>query len=419
MEDNYNKILINDTVAGIPVAIFFDTRRVKEDLTFPVKYRITNKGNRFYHSSGETLTEAEWKDLLKTGKNTIRGKELLKKRDHILSGFKQIKDHIEKMIKNGPFDNRDLNIRLGRKNTKYIKSAFEVKMESLEQEGRPGTANAYQCALTSIIEYSGEKLKFTDITQEWLKKYEKSMTDKGRSITTVGMYLRALRAIINEGKAYMTSVPYPFGKGKYEIKTGSGRKMALTLFQIGEVLKYPLTTDVEKRCRDLWFFSYLTNGINIGDLLRLKYKNISGGEIHYIRQKTKRTSKEVKTISATMLPKMEDIIKAWGSKRKQPDDYIFPFLKHGMTPRQEKEITQNVVRLINKKMSIISDALKYDNISTYTARHSYATVLKRSGVDIAFISESLGHNDLKTTENYLASFEQEARAKNAQKLIPA
>ena len=67
-------------------------------------------------------------------------------------------------------------------------------------------------------------------------------------------------------------------------------------------------------------------------------------------------------------------------------------------------------------MAEISKELKYDNISTYTARHSYATVLKRSGANIAFISESLGHSDLRTTENYLASFEQEERAKNALKL---
>jgi site-specific recombinase XerD len=48
-----------------------------------------------------------------------------------------------------------------------------------------------------------------------------------------------------------------------------------------------------------------------------------------------------------------------------------------------------------------------------TARHSYATVLKRSEANIAYISESLGRNDIKTTENDLASFEKEERAKNA------
>ena len=60
--------------------------------------------------------------------------------------------------------------------------------------------------------------------------------------------------------------------------------------------------------------------------------------------------------------------------------------------------------------------MNIDHISTYTVRHSYATVLKRSGANIAYISESLGHSELKTTQNYLASFEHEERGKNAKLL---
>jgi site-specific recombinase XerD len=64
-------------------------------------------------------------------------------------------------------------------------------------------------------------------------------------------------------------------------------------------------------------------------------------------------------------------------------------------------------------MKYIGEQTGTGKISTYTARHSYATVLKRAGSNIAFISESLGHSDLKTTQDYLASFEQSERAKNA------
>ena len=64
-------------------------------------------------------------------------------------------------------------------------------------------------------------------------------------------------------------------------------------------------------------------------------------------------------------------------------------------------------------MKLIGEALSIGNITTYTARHSFATVLKRGGANIAYISESLGHSDLKTTEAYLASFDREEREKNA------
>ena len=78
--------------------------------------------------------------------------------------------------------------------------------------------------------------------------------------------------------------------------------------------------------------------------------------------------------------------------------------------------TLYLTRAINKRMHAIGEALGIGNITTYTARHSFATVLKRAGANIAYISESLGHQDLKTTENYLSSFEREERVKNAELL---
>lgn len=399
---------------GITATIIFDTRYLKDDLTFPVKYRITFMRKQFYYPSGIDLTENEWKVLTITKK-----RELIETRELIQSGFDKIKGHIKEMVRGEGFSIEGLSKRLSRGRKNSILAAFDRKIEDLIRSGQIGTSIYYQCAINSISKFTNKDLKFSDITVDWLKKYETHLLTEDKSITTVKMYCTAIRTIMNEGKGLklITESQYPFGKGKYEIKSGTGRKMALTLFQISEVLKYPLLTDTEKRCRDLWFFSYLCNGVNINDMLRMKYKDIAGGEIHFFRQKTKRTTKEQKEIAATLLPQIKDIINRWGNPDKKPDSYIFPFLSHGLTPTDEKKNIQNVVRLINKKMAAISKALNYETtISTYTARHSYATVLKRSGANIAFISESLGHSDLRTTENYLASFEQEERAKNALKL---
>ena len=83
---------------------------------------------------------------------------------------------------------------------------------------------------------------------------------------------------------------------------------------------------------------------------------------------------------------------------------------------KQKMKTMYLTKAINKRMAEIGRTLGIGNISTYTARHSFATVLKRAGANIAYISESLGHQGLKTTENYLASFEREERQKNAELL---
>ncbi len=81
-----------------------------------------------------------------------------------------------------------------------------------------------------------------------------------------------------------------------------------------------------------------------------------------------------------------------------------------------KQKTKQFTHAINKRMAEVGKQLGIGNISTYTARHSFATILKRSGANIAHISESLDHQDLKTTENHLASFEKEERIKNAELL---
>ena len=148
-------------------------------------------------------------------------------------------------------------------------------------------------------------------------------------------------------------------------------------------------------------------------MLKLKYANIDGDEIHFYRSKTLHTSKEKKEIEALLTPEMKQIIERWGNPDRNPTNYVFPFLTGNETPLEQKNRVKDITRRINKHMKKIGNSLGIAGISTYTARHSFASVLKRSGANIAYISESLGHSDLKTTENYLASFEKEERIKNA------
>jgi integrase/recombinase XerD len=409
-KETYSKILESVPIGGVTIAVFYDTRRVKEDLTFPVKYRVTNDRKRNYYGSDVDLTEDEWKTLIKR-----RGlsKHLTTQRQLIQKGFDKIKKHIEDLLKESGFSFQGLNVRLKRGKQNSLSAEFQTKIEKLELEGRPGTASSYRCALNSIEKFTSLNMKFGDITPEWLTKYEKSMIADERSMATVGIYMRSIRAIINDNRDFITPAQYPFGRGKYEIKKGSGRKMALTLQQISTILKMELPTPEARKYRDLWYFSFLCNGINVNDLLRLKYSNIENNEIQFIRGKTVRTNKELKEIRATLLPEMKAIITKWGNPDRNPKNYIFPFLTEGLTPIQIRVRVQDVTRRINLRMKKIGEALNYGSISTYNARHSYASILKHHNVNISFISEGLGHSDLKTTESYLASFDNKERAKNA------
>lgn len=246
-------------------------------------------------------------------------------------------------------------------------------------------------------------------------RFEKHLISVGRNPTTIGMYMRALRAIINEAirMSNFKTASYPFGKGKYEITTSEGRKLALTLKQIKQVVTFSDGRETTEHYRDLWYFSYLCNGANFHNVLKLKYSNIHDREIRFLRAKTARTSRVKKEIVAIVSPEMQKIIDRWGNPDKKLTSNIFPYLTGEETPIQEKVVIADITKRTNKRLKAIGTSLGIDNLSTYTARHSFAIILKRSGANISFIQESLGHNDPETTENYLASFEKTERLKNA------
>ena len=187
--------------------------------------------------------------------------------------------------------------------------------------------------------------------------------------------------------------------------------------EIELIFNYAATKgSVKDMAKDFWIFIYFTNGLNVKDLCLLKYENIKDGTIEFIRAKTKRQKKE-KRIQAALQPETIAIIKKWGNAKK--DGFVFPILDGRETPTRERQLIQQLTHVINDNMKAIAAELKITNpVGTYVARHSFATVLKRSGASMEMISEMLGHSSLNTTKSYLASFETEAKIKAASALRP-
>lgn len=395
---------------GVSVLTTQDARRKKQSGLYPVKIQVVHNRIQRYYNTGKELSTEEWSILA-----TSKSPKLMAIRSDVKNSFEKVENTVRSLLEEGNFSFDNLNIRLGKSAGDTLNTAYKNKINSLNESGAVGNAGVYSCSFRHLEAYAGEKIAFDAITVDWLKKYEKAMLAEGKSYTTISMYLRSMRAIFNEVKSVgiIKEAQYPFGKGKYEIPVGKGRKMALSLRQIKQIVTYTDGAEATEHYRDLWFFSYLCNGINVNDLIRLRYSNIDGDELHFYRSKTLHTSREKKEIEALITPEMKRIIDRWGNPDRSPNNYIFPFLDGYHTPIEQKKRTQDVTRRINKRLKMIGDKLGISGISTYTARHSYASVLKRSGANIAYISESLGHSDLKTTENYLASFEKEERIKNS------
>jgi integrase/recombinase XerD len=172
----------------------------------------------------------------------------------------------------------------------------------------------------------------------------------------------------------------------------------------------------------MWIFSYLANGMNIKDIALLKYENIIGDEIHFVRSKTLHSTIEnQRPIQIHFHIELRKIISSWGNPDLKPSNFIFDILHpDDLSPMQVTRDVNQAVKIINKYMKRIGRQLALDRLPTCMfARHTYSTVLKRANVPIEMISESLGHTSIKTTEIYLDSFENEKRADISKLLLPS
>lgn len=407
--------LDNFQLERISASIILDLRRPKQNGDYPVKYRITFDRKQVYYPCMD-LTIEEYSRL----HGSVRDVLLKKTKKLITDGFKRITDIIEDLVQKEGFTLEGLAMRLKRGMKDSILTSFDNKIADLQKEGKIGSAIWYQCAKNSVEKYAKKDLKFADVTPGWLKGYEAQLLKEGKEYTTISINMRALRAIINDGKAHgvISEAQYPFEikkNGKYSIPEGAGRKIALSESQLMEVFNFKILPDNEK-WRDLWIFSFYCQGINISDMLRFKYENIVGNYLEWFRGKTISTDKRKIEIRAFITEEMKMIMDRWGNPDKRPSNYIFPILTHGLSPLEERMIIQNTIHTINKKMTAIGRALNIGDITTYWARHSFASISRYKEVSLFAISKSLGHKSLSTTQIYLDSLSDDELIKNAAKM---
>jgi len=448
--------------------LYLDTRKKRLSKLYPVRLRITYrepsekaKETRYYSIEYAPLPDYEAKrqdlperlrfapgQMIRLNADDYTKVTAKQPREPyitvslMLNGFVERARAIIEKLPNFTFEAFEKKYLSQKNDPDDVFSMLKERAAELRDGGRISTARNFICAFQSLKKFSGkENLRFDKITVPFLDKYEKWMLTertkkiikKGKEVekkihansnTTTGMYLRNLRAMYRKAieKGLVTIEQYPFKKDHYEIPTGSNIKKALTQADVINIAAYDAPKGSQLHIyRDYWLFSYLCNGMNIKDMSRLKYSNIIDGEtINFIRAKTAREKKnKPKAIQVIITKAVGRIIDTWGNKPKLSASYIFPILRPGMTPQQEYNAIYQVTKMINKHIKIIAENIGItQKVTTYVARHTFATVLKRSGASMEYISESLGHYSLSTTENYMSSFEVEEKKKWAGKLLP-
>ena len=389
---------------------FFDTRSKLLDGNYPIKLTVYYGRQKKRYKTPFKATQEVYDRLLA---NRLRDESTKQLKRQTVSWLDKQTLIAESII---PFTFSDFENILYAEKTKSrkiqlndgVNSIYDKHIQSLNDEGRISTANSYQDSLTSILSYK-KNLKVSQITPDFLKGYEKWMTDNGRSLTTVGMYLRALRTIFNIAieNEVIDASKYPFKK--YTIPAPQKISRTLKKEEIKLIINYTAKRDADAIALDYWVFSFISNGMNFKDIALLKYGNINGDFIEFRRAKTKRTTKNNSLpIMVPLDESLLDIIRKRGNKSKKKEDYIFPIFKHGLTPKQEYVRNKTFIRNTNKRLARVGKELGLSlKVTSYVARHCFATIQKNNNAPLAYISEALGHSNLKTTQNYFGRFEDE------------
>lgn len=436
------------------ISIILDTRRIKKNNKFPVKLRVTFERVTEYYQTIFDLAKDEYDKLtaprisneLQSIRNKLKNIERTAENAvNELSPF--CFDDFEKHFihNNSLFRQRKLKLKptsaaiiefdyssfykkfpiLLEDNSMPDTISFSYKnfIKKVLREGRIGTGMYYHCSYVSLKKFR-DNVHFKDITVSFLYEYENWLSGKNISKTTMGMYLRPLRTIFNEAieeGIIKKEKCYPFGRRKYRIPASKNTKKALDINDVKKIYYYQCDpkNESEKRARDYWLFSYFGNGMNPKDIACLKYKNIHDEYLIFERSKTERTLRgDPKPITVFINDDMKTIINRWGNKDKSPNNYIFPIMERGISPLRQYELMQLFVKFINDWMKQILNKLEINKkATTYVARHTFSTVMKRSGASTEYIQEALGHADIKTTESYLDSFEKEVKRDFASRLI--
>lgn len=398
------------------ISYFLDASRPNAQGKCLIKLNIYQRPHKQRYATEFHLSKEEW-DKLKTPKLRDQSlKEIKSKLEALKLLTERVVQNIEPFsfvaFEEAFFEKKGADEQKGRK----LELWFKEIIDQLKLNDQVGTAGSYQTTFNSINSFK-KNLQVQDITPTFLRSYEKHLLKQHKSTSTVGIYMRNLRAIINHviSEKLMNQESYPFRD--YQIPTGQNVKKALRDFDINHLLNYRPTRIDHQRALDFWIFSYLCSGINFIDIISLKSENISGNHLSFYRQKTIRTKKkDLRPIKVGLNPKAIEIIKRWGNTDLN-NPYLFPILESGLSAKTVKNRCQRFIKWVNKRMYEICEELKIENkVSTYAARHTFSTVLKRKGVPTAFIKDALGHSSVATTENYLDSFEDDVTLDYANEL---
>ena len=275
---------------------------------------------------------------------------------------------------------------------------FRQQIAKKEQMQCIGTKNNYANAANRFMEFRGnEDLAFSQMTSEMMEMYQAWLWNRGIGQNTVAFYLRTLRTLYNKAVEAGQAPPNDIFT---HVQTANVRtaKRAITVKDIRKIEKLDLPTGSSlDKARDLFLLSFYLRGMAFVDMAFLKKTDLKCSMVSYNRRKTHQN------LNIEWMKPMQAIIDKY-AEQTQDSPYMLPILtgKESSPYTSYRKVEHNTNYNLKKIGEMVG--LKIP-LTTYVARHTWASVALHMNIPIATISEGMGHNSYKTTQIYLQSLD--------------
>lgn len=279
----------------------------------------------------------------------------------------------------------------------------------LDEQQRTGLSGLFYETQRILKKFRPEAL-VSDVNFRFLETFEYWLRNvRNNKDTTISVKMRNLQRVMNlaiEDKL-VKQEDYPFGEKKYSVNKRldhTTKKIAIHTDKIGKLRALELEPGSSLHfAQQIFLFSYYSRGMNFIDMTFLKWSDIPENIISYVRRKTRGK------FEIPVNPHIKAILSYFMNNYSIPGGYVFPILndKIHITPKQKYTRKKTALKAVNDNLKKLAKLIGEPTLklTTNVGRHSYATGLKRSGANTAYITEALGHATQEQTQTYLDEFE--------------
>ena len=272
-------------------------------------------------------------------------------------------------------------------------TSFAARFLKFADSKKTSTRGVYMQTYRRLRAYLGDTLddlKFEDITKEWLTAFDNFLAQTAKSKNSRNIHHRNVRSVFNEAIDDGITTFYPFRR--FKIRPVATAKRNLKVDELRTLFNFQ-GEEFEQNYLDMFKLMFMLIGINVVDLCNLK--EVVGGRINYNRAKTGRL------YSIKLEPEAEEII-----ERHRGKGWLLDILDRYKDYRNFTHRMNNTLKRLGPVKRVGLGGKKifeplFPQISTYWARHSWATIAASLDIPKETIAQALGHSTNSVTDIYI------------------